>query len=315
MRSGRRRTVPDLWEVLLMEIRVLKYFLAVARHENISRAADELNLTQPTLSRQIGDLEEELGSALLVRGKRKTILTEAGLFLKARAEEIVALERKTAEEFAHAERMVAGDVYIGCGETEAMRGLVCAMTSLHKSHPNIHVHLVSGNEEQSIDQLQKGLVDFSLLCRSTPPLEYIYRKLPHEDVWGLYLHRDSPLAAQESIDAKDLLGEPLIVSRQAMQSKEFDNWLGRSAEGLNVVATYNLVYNAVFLVEQGWGSVLSFAGLIPLGSAQRQNVVFRPLAPKLKSGNYLVCKKGQVFSRAGRLVLSCLDAAFAREAV
>ena len=294
-----------------MEIRVLKYFLAVARHENISRAAEELNLTQPTLSRQISELETELGAALLVRGKRKTILTEAGLFLKARAEEIVALERKTTEEFAHADEMVAGDVYIGCGETEAMHELICAMTSLHQSYPGIHVHLVSGNEEQSIDHLQKGLVDFVLLCRSTPPLEYIYRRLSHEDIWGLYLHRDNPLVTMESIEAKDLLNEPLIMSRQAVQSKEFDNWLGRSAEELNVVSTYNLVYNAIFLVEQGWGSVLSFAGLIPLDTARRQNVVFRPLAPQIKSGNYLVRKKGQVLSRAGQLVLSCLDAVFA----
>ena len=291
-----------------MELRVLKYFLAVARHENISRAAEELNLTQPTLSRQIGELEEELGTVLLMRGKRKTALTEAGLFLKARAEEIVALAHKTADDFAHADELVSGDVYIGCGETEAMREVLGAIAPLHKSYPRIHVHLVSGNEELVTDHLQKGLLDFGLLCRSTPPVEYMYRRLSHADVWGLYMDKDNPLAAKEAISAEDLLTEPLIVSRQASASKEFDHWLRQPLDNLQIAATYNLSYNAAFLVEQGFGSMLGFRSLIPSGDPSRSNLVFRPLAPVLTSGNYLVWKKGQSFSRAGRLALACFDA-------
>ena len=293
-----------------MEIRVLKYFLAVARHENISRAADELNLTQPTLSRQISELEEELGSALLVRGKRRTTLTEAGLFLKTRAEEIVALAHKTADDFAHADDLVAGDVYIGCGETEAMREVLGAIAPLHRSYPRIHVHLVSGNEELVTDHLQKGLLDFGLLCRSTPPVEYMYRRLSYEDVWGLYMNKDNPLAAKQAISAKDLLTEPLIVSRQAHESKEFDNWLRQPSDNLQIVATYNLSYNAAFLVEQGFGSMLGFRNLIPAGDPSRPNLVFRPLTPGLTSGNYFVWKKGQSFSRAGRFVLACFETTF-----
>ena len=293
-----------------MELRVLKYFLAVAKHENISKAAEALNLTQPTLSRQIADLEEELGTALLVRTRRRTTLTEAGLFLKARAEEIVALARKTADEIAHEGDLVAGDVYIGCGETEAMRDVILAVSPLHRSYPHIHVHLVSGNEELVADHLQKGLLDFGLLCRAAPPTEYMYLRLPHEDVWGLYMHRENPLAKKQGITPPDLINEPLIVSRQAMQSNEFDHWLGRDAKNLTVVSTYNLVHNSLFLAEQGWGSVLSFAGLIPSDDASCPGIVFRPLTPPLMSGNFLVWRKDQMLSRASRLFMACFEQAF-----
>ena len=293
-----------------MELRVLKYFLAVARHENISRAAEELNLTQPTLSRQLAELEEELGAALFVRGKRKTQLTEAGMFLKMRAEEITALASKTLEQFAHADEMVEGDVYIGCGETEGMREIIRAVAPLHTSYPRIRLHLTSGNEEMVTDRLQKGLLDFGLLCCAAPPVEYAYRQLSHEDVWGLYLRRSNPLAAQRGIRAEELTQEPLIVSRQAMEAKEFDHWLGRRAEELNVVGTYNLVYNARFMAEQGFGSILSFSGLLSTDEDDGDGLVFRPLMPELRSRNYLIWKKGQVFSRAGRLVMACFEASF-----
>ena len=293
-----------------MELRVLKYFLAVARHENISRAAEELNLTQPTLSRQLAELEEELGAALFVRGKRKTQLTEAGMFLKMRAEEITALASKTLEQFAHADEMVEGDVYIGCGETEGMREIIRAVAPLHTSYPRIRLHLTSGNEEMVTDRLQKGLLDFGLLCCAAPPVEYAYRQLSHEDVWGLYLRRSNPLAAQRGIRAEELAQEPLIVSRQAMEAKEFDHWLGRRAEELNVVGTYNLVFNARFMAEQDFGSILSFSGLLPTDEDNGDGLVFRPLMPELRSRNYLIWKKGQVFSRAGRLVMACFEASF-----
>ncbi|MBQ7516499.1 MAG: LysR family transcriptional regulator [Schwartzia sp.] len=293
-----------------MELRVLNYFLAVAKNENITKAAEELNLTQPTLSRQIAELEEELGAALLVRGKRRTQLTEAGLFLKIRAEEITSLANKTVEQFAHADEMVEGDVYIGCGETEGMREVARAIAPLHRSCPRLRVHLTSGNEELVTDQLQKGILDFGLLCCSAPPVEYTYRQIAHEDVWGLYLQQSNPLAQKAGISAADLMKEPLIVSRQAMAAKDFDHWLGRRAEELRVVSTYNLVFNSRFFVEQGFGSILSFAGLIAVESQSRTGLLFRPLVPELRSRNYLIWKKGQVFSRAGRLVMACFNAAF-----
>ena len=293
-----------------MELRVLKYFLAVARHENISRAADELNLTQPTLSRQIAELEKELGTALLVRGKRRTLLTESGLLLKVRAEEILSLANRTVEQFAHGEESVEGDIYIGCGETEGMREVLRAIAPLHVSCPGIRVHLTSGNGELVTDGLKKGILDFGLLCSALPPVEYSYRRISHEDIWGLYMNRANPLTQKPGISADDMTREPLIMSRQAMEAREFDHWLGGKAEDLHIVATYNLVYNSVFLVEQGFGSVLSFDGLIPVGQGGRDSLVFRPLMPELRSHNYLIWKKGQVFSRAGRMVLDCFASAF-----
>ena len=178
-----------------MELRVLKYFLAVARHENISRAAEELNLTQPTLSRQLAELEEELGAALFVRGKRKTQLTEAGMFLKMRAEEITALASKTLEQFAHADEMVEGDVYIGCGETEGMREIIRAVAPLHTSYPRIRLHLTSGNEEMVTDRLQKGLLDFGLLCCAAPPVEM----LEPPPIWYSSLTRSFDIASTSSL--------------------------------------------------------------------------------------------------------------------
>ena len=201
-------------------------------------------------------------------------------------------------------------IYIGCGETEGMREVIRAIASLHQSCPRIRVHLTSGNAELVTDRLEKGLLDFALLCRSTPPMEYVYRKLSHEDVWGLFMRRDNPLAGRDGISASDLLTEPLIASKQAVESKEFDHWLGQPAEQLNIVATYNLAYNSAFLVEQGFGSMLGFAGLIPTGRQGRTDIVFRPLLPRLHSHNYLAWKKGQVFSRAGRLVVDAFEEVF-----
>ena len=284
--------------------------MAVAKHENISRAAEELHLTQPTLSRQIAELEEELGVALLIRGKRRTVLTEAGLLLKVRAEEIVSLTDKTVGQLANIDEIAEGDVYIGCGETEGMGEVVRAIEPIHTAYPKIRIHLTSGNDELVTDGLQKGILDFGLLCSAREPVEYSYLQIPHKDVWGLYMTKENPLSEKQNICAEDIAGEPLIVSRQAVNAKEFDHWLKRRAEELNIAATYNLVYNAVFLVEHGFGSVLSFKGLIPTMRENKGYIVFRPLFPELLSNNFIVWKKGQVFSRAGQLVLNAFENAF-----
>lgn len=297
-------------KVRLMELRVLKYFLAVAKHENISRAATELNLTQPTLSRQIAELEDELGASLLTRGKRRTLLTEAGMLLKVRAEEIVSLTNKTVNQLANIDEIAEGDVYIGCGETEGMGEVVQAIERLHTDYPKIRIHLTSGNDELVTDGLQKGILDFGLLCSAREPVEYSYLQIPHQDVWGLYMNVANPLSKKQNICANDITSEPLIVSRQAVAAKEFDHWLKRRAEELNIAATYNLVYNAVFLIERGFGSVLSFKGLIPLERKNGKSIVFRPLFPELLSNNFIVWKKGQVFSRAGQLALNSFENAF-----
>lgn len=284
-----------------MELRVIKYFLAVAREENITKAADKLHLTQPTLSRQLRELEEELGAELFIRGKRRTTLTEAGILFKVRAEELVSLEERTINEFSHLSDAVAGDVYLGCGETEAMRDVVSALSPVFDRYPDIHLHLLSGNGEQSLDYLEKGLLDFALLCRSIPPDGYYYIQLPYRDTWGLLLRKDNPLAGKPGIRAADVRKEPLIASAQLTSRNEIQRWMGGDEE-LHIVSTYNLAYNAAFLVEAGMGSMITYDRLIPCGTDYRKDLVFRPFIPALHSGNFLVWKKERTLSRAAELL-------------
>lgn len=296
-----------------MEIRVLQYFMAVAKHENITKAAEELHLTQPTLSRQLTDLEEELGVQLLVRGKRKTQLTEAGLMFKTRVQEILSLTEKTKEQFAKLDELVAGDIYIGAGETEAMACLAKVLAPLRRSYPHIRFHLVSGNEDLIYDYLQKGLLDFGLVCRADAPRTYVFRRIPHDDVWGLMMRADNPLTAKETVQSADLLEEPLIVSEQAMKRHELDHYFGSAAEKIEVAGTYNLLYNTIFFIEAGIGSALCFKGMAEAVGTSR-GLVFRPLEPELRSANYVVWRRDQVFSRAGRLVVAALDEVFSNHA-
>lgn len=296
-----------------MEIRVLQYFMAVAKHEIITKAAEELHLTQPTLSRQLTDLEEELGVQLLVRGKRKTQLTEAGLMFKTRAQEILSLTEKTKEQFAKLDELVAGDIYIGAGETEAMACLAKVLAPLRRSYPHIRFHLVSGNEDLIYDYLQKGLLDFGLVCRADAPRMYVFRRIPHDDVWGLMMRADNPLAAKEVLTRADLVEEPLILSEQAMKRHELDHYFGSAAEKIEVAGTYNLLYNTIFFIEAGIGSALCFKGMADAVGTSR-GLVFRPLEPELRSANYVVWRRDQVFSRAGRLVVAALDEVFSNHA-
>lgn len=293
-----------------MELRVLRYFLAVARMKNITRAAEELHITQPTLSRQIQDLEEELGTPLFTREKRRMNLTEAGLFLKARAEEMTAIEDKTLDQFAHLDDFIAGDVYIGCGETEAMKLVIKALTPLGRAYPHIHFHFASGNYEQTVDGLQKGILDFGLFCLQTPPEDFVYRQVPFDDQWGIYLRRDHPLAQKQAITPADLYKEPLILSRQLLQNHVFNHWLGCDTSDLSIRSTYNLAYNAAFLAEQRLGLMLSFAGIVATDEAHHPELTFRPLQPALYSHNYLIWKEGQIFSRAAGVVRARLDEIF-----
>lgn len=296
-----------------MELRVLKYFLAVARNENISKAAEELHLTQPTLSRQLGELEEELGTRLFVRGKRRTTLTEDGIFLKERAKEIVALADKTEAQFLQAEDNIAGEIYIGCGETAAMQEVIKVLAPLRRSYPHILFHIFSGNEESIADMLQKGLADFGVVCRGHVPAEYVYRELPHRDRWGLLLNRCSHLAGREAISRDDLLQEPLVISRQHTAGSQLEHWLKKPLGDLHIVATYNLLYNAAFFAQENMAGVLCLENIVEDEGRKFPDVVFRPLVPQIFSSNYLIWRKNQVFSRAARVVLAHFETAFGEE--
>ena len=288
-----------------MELRVLRYFLAVAQEESISGAADYLHLTQPTLSRQLMDLEEELGKKLFIRGSRKVRLTEDGLLLRKRASEIVELVEKTESEFWGSKEAVAGDVYIGGGESDAMRLIARAARTLQMLHPNVHYHLFSGNAGDVCEKLDKGCLDFGILLEPVNLKRYDYVRLPCTDLWGVLMRKDSPLAALESIRAEDLLGKPLLLSRQAMGKDSLSAWFGMDYTDLDIVATYNLLYNASLMVEEGLGYAVTLDRLV--NTTGDSPLCFRPLEPRLEIGLYVVWKKFQIFSKAAAKFLAALE--------
>ncbi|MDE6605018.1 MAG: LysR family transcriptional regulator [Clostridia bacterium] len=287
-----------------MELRVLKYFLAVAREKNITAAAESLHVTQPTLSKQLMDLEEELGCKLFERGKRKITLTEEGTFLRQRAQEIVDLADKTKASFKSVDQTVAGDIFIGCGETQGMRVIIGAMKKLSDAHPDIRFHLYSGNGEDVSKRLEKGLVDFGLFVGNTNLDKFDYVKLPVYDTWGLLMRNDAPLANRETIRPKDLEDITLLCSRQALTNNELSGWLGKDFSKLNILSTHNLLYNASLMVEEGMGYALAIDGLV---NTSERNLVFRPFEPKIKADLVFAWKKYQVFSKASELLLNYLQ--------
>ena len=290
-----------------MELRVLQYFLAVAREQNISAAAGSLHLTQPTLSTQLKALEEELGKQLLVRGtkgSRKVTLTQEGMLLRKRAEEILSLVQKTEEEITRSDEHVAGEISIGAGETDIVRCFARTAKKLQQRYPDIRYRISSGNAEYVLEYLDKGLIDFGLLFGETDSLKHRSLELPARDTWGVLLRRDSPLAEKEAISPQDLWDQPLIVSHQRGGSDHLPQWLGKEYSQLNVVATYNLVFNASLLVEEGVGCALCLDKLI---HTQGTSLCFRPFTPRLEASACLVWKKYQVFSKAAETFLRCLQ--------
>ena len=288
-----------------MEIRVLKYFLAVAREGSITRAANSLHLTQPTLTRQIQELEKELNQKLLIRGKHKVTLTAEGVILKNRAQEIVDLVEKTEAEFNSISDTISGDIYIGGGETDSMKYIAQILKEIQEEYPNIKYHIHSGNAEDVTEKLDKGLLDFGLLIQPIDLEKYDYYPLPAKDRWGVVMRKDSPLAQKDFITLEDLYGLPLLNSRQALRKtstkNEFIEWFGGHFDELNTVATFNLVYNAAVMVKAGLGYAITLDKLVDI--SQESELSFRPLSPKLESGLYIVWKKNQVFSPAAALFL------------
>ncbi|MFP7485488.1 LysR family transcriptional regulator [Priestia filamentosa] len=295
-----------------MELRVLRYFLTVAREGNITRAADFLHVTQPTLSRQLKELEQKLGKKLFIRSSHSIILTDEGILLRKRAEEIVHMVDKLEAEFSSMEETISGDVYIGGGETDAMRQIARVVKELQLNYPNIRYHLYSGNEEDVTDRLDRGLLDFGILIQPADLSRYNYINIPAKDVWGVVMRKDSPLAVKNTIQAVDLLNVPLICSRQAMKQtyskNEFADWFGEDFDKLNVVTTYNLAYNAAIMVEEGLGYAITLDKIVDTSSDS--NLCFKPLEPRLESGLNIVWKKHQVFSIAADMFFKKMQVRF-----
>ncbi len=295
-----------------MEIRVLRYFLVIAREGSITNAANLLHVTQPTLSRQIHDLEKELGQKLFTRRSHNMTLTAEGMILRKRAEEIVAMVDKTETEFTSMEETIGGDIYIGGGETDAIKFLATVAKELHDAYPNIHYHLYSGNAQDVTERLDKGLLDFGVLIQPANISKYDYLNFPTKEIWGVVMRKDSPLAEKEAICKKDLLDVPLICSRQVLSQgrsgNEFGEWFGDDFDKLNVVTTFNLFYNAAIMVDAGIGYAITLDKLA--NTSEKSNLCFKPLMPKLESGLNIIWKKHQVFSSAAELFLEKLRESF-----
>ena len=283
-----------------MEIRALKYFLIAVREGNITKAAKYLNLTQPNLSRQINMLERDIGHKLFERKHNNIELTPEGILLKKRAEEIIDMIEKTRAEFNFTDELIAGDIFIGAGETWAMSLLASIMKDIQETYPHIRYNIYSGNFNDITEKLDKGLLDFGVLIDPADLSKYDYLKIPAKDTWGVIMRKDSKLAKKKYITKTDLLDLPLIMSRQAIENKLSDNdfirWFGDSFNKLNIAATYNLLYNALIMVREGMGYALSLDKLID--NMHNENICFIPLKPKLESGLNIVWKKNQEFSRA-----------------
>ncbi len=286
-----------------METRVLRYFLAVAQEGSVTRAARALHLTQPTLSRQIRELEEELGQTLFSRGGRELSLTREGLLLRQRAEEIVGLAEITEKEFRSlGEKTVSGDLSLGCGESKALSFVTDALKVLQDEHPLIIPHFFSGNGEIVMDRLDKGLLDFAVLMGAENTERYYSLPLPNHDTWGLLMDKDDPMAQKKAITAEDLLDIPLILSSQSLSRDELSGWLGFPMSRLHIAATYTLLFNGSLMVRSGLGYALCFDHIAPSG--KDSPFAFRPLSPLLTSPLSLVWKKHQILSAPAEAFLA-----------
>lgn len=288
-----------------MDIRVLRYFLALANTETISGAAEVLHTTQPNLSRQLSELEKEVGRPLFTRGSRKITLTEEGMFLRKRAQEIVDLLDKTAQDFSSFDEVMGGDVYIGGGESHTMRTIAKTIKRLQNDYPQIHYHLLSGYAYDVMEYLDKGLLDFGVLFEPIDLTKYDHLRLPLNDTWGLLMRKDHPLASFPSIYPEQLDQVPLLCSNQMLKENGLSGWLGYDCKKLNIVATFNLINTPALLVEEGVGCAFSFEHLINLSGDC--TLCFRPLSPKLTANAYVVWKKYQVFSKASKKFLETLQ--------
>ena len=297
-----------------MDIRVLKYFVTVAREGSITAAANFLHVTQPTLSRQLKDLEDELGKRLFTRGSFNIKLTDEGLLLRKRAEDILDMVDKTKGEFLSMDDITGGDIHIGGAETDAMKYIAQAARDLQTRFPNIRYHLYSGNFADLTERLDKGLFDFCLLVEPVDLSKYDHISLPTKDTWGVLMRKDSPLAAKKAITVRDLLGLPLICSRQAITRasarNEFVEWFGDKFDTLRIVTTYNLIFNASVMVNEGVGYAITFDKLA--NTSAESSLTFRPLKPKLESGLSIAWKKHQVFSAPEKMFLAEIQARFSK---
>ena len=275
-----------------MELRVLRYFLMAAREENMTKAAEILHVTQPTLSRQIIQLEEELGCKLFRRSNHSIYLTEEGMLLKKRAQDMIALEERTIGEFRNLQEEIAGEISIGSGETKEISELTDVMAQFQKIHPLVTYEMYTANADDIKERLDRGLVDFGLLMEPVDISKYNFVRLKQKESWGVIVREDSPLADREKVTAQDLLEVPLISVKRTLVQKELEGWFGDLYEQVRISAIYNLINNGMAMVKSGVGALLCFQI-----RCLEPGLKFIPLYPAVETGAVLVWRKNQVLSQ------------------
>ncbi len=291
-----------------MELRTLRYFLAVAHEGNISRAAESLYIAQPSLSRQIQSLEKELGCQLFIRKSHRVELTPEGLELRSRATEVLEMVGRIEDEFAQRdEHSIVGDVHLVAAETAGMHCVARVITELHEQYPGISLHLHTGDDTQASDMLDKGLADFAVICQPAYVVNYHTRKLPDKDVWGVLMRVDDPLAVGEGVTAAQLAKRPCYLSRQQVnlshETNPLRNWLGHYRGRVKQIGTLDLVRNAGAMVAAGDALAVTFQGI---GGYDTDKLTFRPFEPRLETGSVFAWKRHRTFNEASRVFLDAI---------
>lgn len=285
-----------------MELRTMRYFLAVAREENMTRAAELLHVTQPTLSKQLKTLEDELGKKLFIRHSFSIQLTEEGILLRKRAEDLVKMADKITTEFLTLDDVLGGDIYFGLAESYQIRHLAATIRKFKETYPDLRYHITSGDTEQVTEKLDKGIIDFAVLAQEPNTAKYHYLTFPNADLWGLVMPKDCSLSEKSAICVDDLIGLPLFCSEQGWNN-DISKWCGNSMDKLHLEGSFRLSYNGSLFVKEGLGYLLTFKHLIDTNPDS--GLVFRPLAPRLETNMYLIWKKYQVFTPMLNDYLKC----------
>ena len=293
-----------------MEIRTLRYFLAVAREENMTHAAEQLHVTQPTLSKQLKSLEEELGKKLFTRHSFSIRLTDEGVLLRNRAEDLVRMADKIEQEFVSLDDITGGELYLGLAESCQIKYLARVIRKFKSRYPHLHYHITSGDTEQIADQLDQGLLDFLVLAQSPDSRKYEYIEFPESDRWGLIMPKNDPLAKKKAIRPKDLVGLPLFCSDQAW-NREIKEWAGALFNEMQLEGSFRLAYNASVFAREGLGYLLTFDHLV--NTSESSGLVFRPLTPKAETRLYIVWNRYQTFTPIAGKFLEMLEGAFEKE--
>ena len=293
-----------------MEIRTLRYFLAVAREENMTRAAEALHVTQPTLSKALKALEDELGKKLFTRHSFSIKLTDEGILLRNRAEDLISMADRIEREFVSLDDITGGDLYFGLAESFQIRYLANAIHSFKKAYPGLRYHITSGDTEQVMEKLDKGLLDFVVLAETPNTGKYESVIFPEADVWVLVIPKDDPLVKKKAIRVDDLIGLPLFCSEQSWEN-DIPLWAGAKMDALHLEGSFRLAYNASIFAKEHLGYLLTFDRLVD--TSPESGLTFRPLTPRLETKLYLVWKKYQTFSPIAERFLAQIRTAFLSE--